>query len=281
MGESRKEKTDIIDGTMKVYEFSKKMGISASKLRYYDRLGLIEGNRKDNNYRDFTKEDVLSVYHTQLLRSYGMGLDELRIQKDADIEGVGQFLEDNIDRTIQEIKRQELLLMRLRTMKSFHELFYGNPECIHERYLSPNYRIETFGNHINNSENDWNDVQIIAENLPFSYVSVQVTKESLSSGNEELDVHLGVGILKEISDSLNLTLQTHKFYEGGNIMEQLLEVEDPFAIKRSDLKPLLNRMQEMNLPYTELAGRIYCSYKKEGKLVHGLGLATIISDGKM
>lgn len=266
---------------MKVNEFSKKMGIPASKLRYYDRLGLIEGNRKDNNYRDFTKEDVLSVYHTQLLRSYGMGLDELRIQKDADIEGVGQFLQNNIDRTIQEIKRQELLLMRLRTMKSFHEMFYGNPECIHERYLSPNYRIETFGENIDNSEADWTDVQLIAENLPFSYVSVQITKESLASGQEDLDVHLGVGILKEISDSLNLRLKTDRLREGGNIMEQLLEVEDPFTIKRSDLKPLLNRMEEMNLPYTELAGRIYCSYKKDGRLVHGLGLATVIPESKM
>lgn len=263
---------------MKVNEFSKKMGIPASKLRYYDRLGLIEGNRKDNNYRDFTKEDVLSVYHTQLLRSYGMGLDELRVQKNADIEGVGRLLEDNIERTIQEIRKQELLLLRLRTMKSFRDMFYGNPDCIHERYLSLNYRIETFGNDIQNTEDEWEDVKVIADNLPFSYVSVQITKESLASGKEELDVHLGVGILKEISDSLNLTLKTERLHKGGNIMEQLLEVENPFTITRSDLKPLLKRMEEMNLPYTELAGRIYCSYKKDGKLVHGLGLATTLPE---
>lgn len=276
MAERWKGKSDIIKDAMKVNEFSKKTGIPASKLRYYDRLGLIEGSRKDNNYRDFTKEDVLSVYHTQLLRSYGMGLDELRIQKDADIEGVGQFLQNNIDRTIQEIKRQELLLLRLRTMKSFRDMFYGNPDCIHERYLSPNYRIETFGDGIQNTEEEWNDVKVIADSLPFSYVSVQITKESLASGKEELDVHLGVGILKEISDSLNLTVKTHKFYEGGNIMEQLLEVENPFAITRSNLKPLLKRMEEKNMPYTELAGRVYCSYKKDGRLMHGLGLATIL-----
>lgn len=276
MGKSREEKTDIIDVVMKVNEFSKKMGIPASKLRYYDRLGLIEGNRKDNNYRDFTKEDVLSVYHTQLLRSYGIGLDELRVQKDTDIEGVGVFLQDNIDRTIKEIKKQELLLLRLRTMQSFHDMFYGNPECIHERFLSSNYRIETFGDNVENSEEDWNDVKNIVENLPFSYVSVQVPKESLACGKEELDIHLGVGILKEISDSLNLKLKTDKFHEAGNIMEQLLEVENPFAIKRSDLKPLLKRMEERNLPYTELSGRIYSSYKKDGKLVHGLGLATVL-----
>lgn len=266
---------------MKVNEFSKKVGIPASKIRYYDRLGLIKGSRKENNYRDFENEDVLEVYQTQLLRSYGIGLDELRVQKNADIEGVGEFLEENIDRTIRKIRKQELMLIRLRTMKSFHELFYDNLACIHNRFLSSHYRIDTFGKDVCTKDEELDDIRTLADNMPYSFVSVHVTKESLMSGKNDLDVRLGVGILKEISDTLGLSLSNVKLYDNGNIIEQLLEVKDPFSIKREDLYPLISKMEEMNLPYTDLFGRVYCSYMKDGCLVHGLGLATFIPTNKM
>ena len=55
---------------MKVNEFSKLIGIPDSKIRYYDRKGLISSDRKENNYRDYDMTDALNLYHAQMLRSF-------------------------------------------------------------------------------------------------------------------------------------------------------------------------------------------------------------------
>lgn len=60
---------------MKVHDFAKCLGLPDSKVRYYDRSGLIQGGRqKENNYRDLAQADALSIYHANMLRSFGMGV---------------------------------------------------------------------------------------------------------------------------------------------------------------------------------------------------------------
>ena len=61
---------------MKVNEFARQLGIVSSKVRYYDRMGLIQGERQDNNYRNFTPQDALNIYHAQMLRSFDMSIQE-------------------------------------------------------------------------------------------------------------------------------------------------------------------------------------------------------------
>ena len=263
---------------MKVNEFSRRTGIPASRIRYYDRLGLIHGGRSNNNYRDFTEADVLPFYHSQVLRSYGMGIDELREKQYGDIEELREVLDQYIDKTILEIKKQELMLLRLRTMKSFHDLFYEQETVIHERYLSPNYLIDSFGNNQELTEEDTQDIQTLAEHFPYSYIGVRISKKSLQSGKEDLEVSIGLGILKENMDKIGLSLHDREIRRGGNLLEQLLETEDPFSLKRNDLKPLLQEMERRNLPMCEVAGRVYCSYRKDGKLMHGIGLGVILPD---
>lgn len=263
---------------MKVNEFSRRTGIPASRIRYYDRLGLIHGERSNNNYRDFTETDVLPFYHSQVLRSYGMGIDELQDKQYGDIEELREVLDQYIDKTILEIKKQELMLLRLRTMKSFHDLFYEQKTVIHERYLSPNYLIDSFGNNQELTEEDMENIRILADHFPYSYIGVRIPKSSLMNGNEKLDVRLGLGILKENMEKIEISLHADRIRTGGNLLEQLLETEDPFSLKRSDLKPLLKEMERRNLPMQEVAGRVYCSYMKDGILVHGIGLGIILPE---
>ena len=62
---------------MKVHDFARRLGLPDSKVRYYDQAGLIRGGRqKENNYRDLTGQDALNIYHAQMLRSFGMGVQE-------------------------------------------------------------------------------------------------------------------------------------------------------------------------------------------------------------
>ncbi|MCR5606287.1 MAG: MerR family transcriptional regulator [Treponema sp.] len=63
---------------MTVKEFSALLGISTSKIRFYDRLKIIEGNREaDNNYRNFSNIDALNIYNAQMLRSFNFSIYEI------------------------------------------------------------------------------------------------------------------------------------------------------------------------------------------------------------
>lgn len=54
---------------MYVNEFARRLGLTASKMRYYDRSGLYQSRRGENNYRDFTDADALDAYLAQSLRA--------------------------------------------------------------------------------------------------------------------------------------------------------------------------------------------------------------------
>ena len=262
---------------MKINEFAKRLGLPNSKIRYYEKIGLINGNRQDkNNYRDFKNEDALEVYSALMLRSYGMGIQECFDAKRENIDEINSWIEKYIEKTKQEIKRQEMLLVRLRTIESYSEMFRIDPNQIHIRYLSVPYEIWTFGKNITLTKQHYRDIEVLMNNMPYSYACIRVTKESILSDGEDLDVSLGVGILKENTDMLNIEIPSANKRNEGNILEQIFEMEDPFQIKKSDIKPLLEKIEELNIELTDLIGRIYVCYDKNGKTVYGFGLAIMV-----
>ena len=54
-------------------------GIPASKLRYYDKKGLLPFlERKDSGYRNFSELDLASLRIVQCLKSTGLSIDEIK-----------------------------------------------------------------------------------------------------------------------------------------------------------------------------------------------------------
>ena len=262
---------------MKINNFAKRLGLPTSKIRYYENIGLIKGNRQEkNNYRDFKNEDALEVYSSLMLRSYGMGIQECFDAKEENIEEINSWIEKYIEKTKQEIKRQEMLLLRLRTIESYSEMFRIDPNQIHIRYLSEPYEIWTFGNNIKLTKQHYKDIEILVNSMPYSYACIKVSKESILAEGEDLDVSIGIGILKESVDLLNIKISSASVRREGNILEQLFEMEDPFQIKKSDLTPLLTKIKELNLELTDLIGRVYVCYEKDGKTVYGFGLVIML-----
>ncbi|AKN31669.1 transcriptional regulator [Clostridium carboxidivorans P7] len=84
---------------MTITEVSKKYGLSADTLRYYERVGLIpEVNRNKSGIRDYTEEDCKWVEFIKCMRSAGLPIEVL-------IEYVTLFKQGN--ETIE--ARKELL----------------------------------------------------------------------------------------------------------------------------------------------------------------------------
>jgi len=85
---------------MTIAEVSKKYGLTADTLRYYERIGLLPTvNRKSSGNRDYTQEDCRWVQFIKCMRSAGLSIEVL-------IEYVSLFQQGN--ETVA--TRKELLL---------------------------------------------------------------------------------------------------------------------------------------------------------------------------
>ena len=102
---------------MKVNEFARQLGIVSSKVRYYDRMGLIQGERQDNNYRNFTAQDALKIYHAQMLRSFDMSIQESLNAENEELEEIDRWVGTHELELEKQIHQQEIKLQRLKEMQ--------------------------------------------------------------------------------------------------------------------------------------------------------------------
>ncbi|NLC96156.1 MAG: MerR family transcriptional regulator [Erysipelotrichaceae bacterium] len=265
---------------MKVSEFSKRLGISTSKVRYYDRIGLISGEREKNNYRYFSNLDALNIYHAQMLRSFDMSIEESLYAQNQDLSTINNWFELRKIELEKLIRQQELKLFRLNEMQEFFSLINNNTQEIINYTVDNSYNVFNFGNTVNLSKDNIETVKILQEAMPYSYISIKITKESILSNTENLNVLIGLGILERNKNKLNLNLpKTIPPTKGGTKLHILLETENPFNLTKSDIKPLLDKLESSNQYIDgDLIGRVYISYMKYNKFVHGIGLGYLPDD---
>ncbi|MBE6971183.1 MAG: MerR family transcriptional regulator [Ruminococcaceae bacterium] len=63
---------------MTIKELEDRSGMNRSNIRFYEREGLISPQRHDNNYRDYSEEDLQQLLRIRLLRSLELPLEEIR-----------------------------------------------------------------------------------------------------------------------------------------------------------------------------------------------------------
>nr|WP_295899916.1 MerR family transcriptional regulator [uncultured Bdellovibrio sp.] len=63
---------------MKIGELAKKVGLSVSKVRYYETLGIIRAKRGDSNYRDFPPESEGLLLLVLQAKDLGFTLKEIQ-----------------------------------------------------------------------------------------------------------------------------------------------------------------------------------------------------------
>ncbi len=64
---------------MKIGEASRQSGLSKKNIRFYESKGLLRVQRTDNDYRDYTAQDVRDLQQIRLLRSAGVCLSDIRL----------------------------------------------------------------------------------------------------------------------------------------------------------------------------------------------------------
>ena len=96
---------------MKIKEVEKRTGLSAKSIRMYEAKGLLDVKRlEENDYRDYTEENVTELKKVKVLRYLEFSLDEIFSMKKMDKETLRQVFSKKADqlenqRDSLEIKR--------------------------------------------------------------------------------------------------------------------------------------------------------------------------------
>ena len=266
---------------MKVKEFADRIGLPCSKVRYYDRAGMICGDRiKENNYRDFTALDALHIYHAQMLRSFDMSVQEVITAQSEELTQIDNWIDCHAQELDEIIRLETAKLHRLKEMQAYFSMMQRTVSNFIEYELDDSYNIFNFGKGTMPSKDELETVALLASNMPFSYVAIKVSKESIEQIQEPLAVSIGLGILKRNQEKLKLNIpESIPLQPGGKILHILIETANPFELQRSDLQPLLDEVyHRQGRLIGDLIGRLYISYMKDGTFVHGIGLSAILEE---
>jgi len=90
-------------------------GITPGRIRHYEQRGLVRLAHAESGYRHFAAQDVLRLLHIDLLRSLGMGLDEIAASLRPGPDGLRDALGRHRDTLARERQRLDRLLAAVDT----------------------------------------------------------------------------------------------------------------------------------------------------------------------
>ena len=107
---------------MNIGSVSEKSGLPAKTIRYYEDIGLISPDRRDNGYRDYSNEDVHRLRFLQRSRSLGFSVEECRqllslygdtARESAEVKAIATAKLGEIERKIVELQGLRNMLRHL------------------------------------------------------------------------------------------------------------------------------------------------------------------------
>ena len=107
---------------MNIGTVSEKSGLPAKTIRYYEDIGLISPDRRDNGYRDYSTEDVHRLRFLQRSRGLGFSVEECRQllslygdthRESAEVKAIAEAKLTEIDRKLAELQGLRDMLKHL------------------------------------------------------------------------------------------------------------------------------------------------------------------------
>ncbi len=107
---------------MNVGEAARITKLPAKTIRYYEEIGLILPDRKENGYRDYSKPDVQKLCFIQRARSLGFTIEDCRSltslyddagRKSSDVKSIAQSHLSMIEQKITELQSMHSSLSNL------------------------------------------------------------------------------------------------------------------------------------------------------------------------
>ncbi|WP_129791343.1 Cu(I)-responsive transcriptional regulator [Sphingosinicella sp. CPCC 101087] len=107
---------------MNIGEASRRSGLPAKTIRYYEQIGLMTPARRDNDYRDYAERDVHELRFVARARALGFSIEECRrllalyrdrTRSSADVREAAERHLAQIRSKIAELREMERTLNRL------------------------------------------------------------------------------------------------------------------------------------------------------------------------
>ena len=124
---------------MKVNELEKTLNISRANIRFYEKEGLLNPVRKENNYRDYSEEEVTILKKIVIYRKLGISIGDIK-----SIFGGASSLEAAIRKNVDSINKE---ISELTVAASFCDKILQNA------VTNESFDTEYFWNEITNQEN--------------------------------------------------------------------------------------------------------------------------------
>ena len=70
---------------MKIKELENLLSVSRSNIRFYEKQGLFSPERKDNNYREYTEQDIKVLKKIIVFRKMGLTVEEIKLIQNNDL----------------------------------------------------------------------------------------------------------------------------------------------------------------------------------------------------
>lgn len=261
---------------MRLNEFSKRIGVPLTKLRYYARYGVIQPERSINNYRELTDCDAIEVYNALILRNFDISVEEISKIHQSKCE-IDLFNEVDVQvKDLQErINHLQLHLDRLKELEEFLANFEDSNKSAFVYRRTPEYVLWSFSDDFQLNAENQKKIQELTACSPFSYIAIRVREQDLKT-KTVFKPELGVAILKKNIEKCNLEVPKDVVYTSDtNLITYCFVKENMFEITREDLKPIFDKAKEMNVElYGDLTGRFYISSMKNGKRFYCFALGS-------
>jgi len=106
---------------MKIKELEEMLSVSRSNIRFYEKEGLLNPIRKENNYRNYSEQDITELKKILILRKLGFSVEEISAMQKGELS-LPDAASQNIDRLEMEITNQDFLVQEAGNINSNIEL---------------------------------------------------------------------------------------------------------------------------------------------------------------
>ncbi|MBO6560659.1 MULTISPECIES: Cu(I)-responsive transcriptional regulator [Nisaea] len=98
---------------MQIRDVAESAGLPAKTIRYYEEIGLVHPERRENGYRDYSDEDIHRLRFLQRARGLGFSIEDCRAllslydekgRESADVRAIAEAHLEEIDRKIRELQ---------------------------------------------------------------------------------------------------------------------------------------------------------------------------------
>ena len=231
----------------KIREFSRRSGIPADTLRYYEKMGLLHSVREEqNSYRTYDDHDLITVSQLRMMRGVDVPLSMLRPSENPHaLDTIQQHLQTEADGLTKQLEALQAKLSRVQVLlHEIDECRKNVGKCMEHVYL------ETYNLYLTDEPVDDRLADIIAnwqEHQPYVHPICYITADEFHSGADVMHAHPGFGILIDYAQQFGITATPPVISKGAHPgIRCLLKLRDPLHPTRAEFKPLLDYLDATN-----------------------------------